>query len=193
MYDLLTGKVHVCRDVAIDENSTYDPQDKKAWDLADVPWGKEDDAEFDDPDEDILDSKPPIIETRRLNSSSAVLPDPMGANVPVTNTLDEEDSSDLSDREDVSDASTPVPVRPLAPVDPPVPVEPRRSERLRVSTQKVLESPRPNINIFRSNQVPESHKHMVRVLTTLAKGQDNEGPDEPRTLREAMLSPYWEH
>ena len=34
---------------------------------------------------------------------------------------------------------------------------------------------------------------MVRVLTTLAKGQDNEGPDEPQTLREAMLSPYWEH
>lgn len=33
---------------------------------------------------------------------------------------------------------------------------------------------------------------MVRVLSTLARGEDNEGSDEPQSLREAMASPYWE-
>ena len=103
----------------------------------------------------------------------------MGVNIPENNTLDNEDSSGLSDLEDAPCTPTPAPV------------ELRRSERLRVPTQKALDN--PQVNIFRSNQVPNSHKHMVRVLATLARGEDVEGPDEPRTLKEAMLSSGWEH
>ena len=60
------------------------------------------------------------------------------------------------------------------------PIEPRRSRRMRVSSQRAPENIRSSINtVFRSNQVPQSHEHMMRVLATLARGEDNEGLDEP--------------
>ena len=38
---------------------------------------------------------------------------------------------------------------------------------------------------YGSSIVPESYRHMVRVLTMLSNDIDNAGSDEPRTLREA--------
>ena len=71
-------------------------------------------------------------------------------------------------------------------------IEPRRSGQLRVPSQKSLENSRPSINILRSNHLPESHNRMVRVLITLARGEDTEGLNEPLTLKESISSPYWE-
>ena len=72
------------------------------------------------------------------------------------------------------------------------PIEPRRSGRIRVPSQRALENIRLSINLFRSDKVTKSHEHMVRVLATLARDEDNEGLDEPLTLKEAMSSSHWE-
>ena len=57
IYDPLTGKVHVCRDITVDEGNIYDSKDKKAWDLAEIPWEGDDDALFDDPDDFVDENK----------------------------------------------------------------------------------------------------------------------------------------
>lgn len=55
-----------------------------------------------------------------------------------------------------------------------LPTEPRRSGRVRVSSKNTLKNYRRNVGIFRFNQVPRSHEHMVRVLATLARVENNE-------------------
>ena len=194
IYDPLTGKVHVCRDITVDEGNIYDPKDKKAWDLADIPWEKSDDGLFDDPDDfvenevEIPNSLSPINPNSKISRSSEdqqvsapstprIMLHPMGVNASGGGQAEESEGED--DPSETEEIPSPL-------------IEPRRSGRLRVPSQKSLENSRPSINIFRSNQVPESHKHMVRVLITLARGEDTEGLDEPLTLKEAMSSPHWE-
>ena len=379
IYDPLTGKVHVCRDITVDEGNIYDPKDRKAWDLADIPWEKNDDGLFDDPDdfveneveipnslspinpnskisrssEDQQVSAPstprimlhpmgvnasgggqaeesegeddpseteeipsPLIEPRRSGrirvpsqrelenirpsiqnesapSTPRIMLHPMGVNTSGGGQAEESEGEDdpseteeipsppieprragrirvPSQRElenirpsiqNVSAPSTPrimlypmgvyasgvgqveenegeddpseteeIPSPPIEPrragrirvpsqrtlenirpsintdeenggeIDsdevediPRQPIEPRRSGRIRVPSQRTLENIRPSINtVFSSNQVPKSHEHMVRVLATLAGGEDNEGFAYPLTLKEAMSSPHWD-
>lgn len=193
VYDPLTGKTHICRDVTIDENNIFDLKEKKAWDLADIPWGENDDAEFDDPDDVSLREKrqnlPPLStstpQTQVRNPDSVPPlslgpPNPMGAD----NSRGPEDQNDEQGN---------IPNNPNDEADEEIICTPRRSDRLKSLTQKALDNVAPpQVNMFKSNQVPRSHEHMVRVLATLARGEDNEGSDEPQTLKEAMALPYWE-
>ena len=197
IYDPLTGKVHVCRDITVDEGNIYNSKDKKAWDLADIPWEGDDDALFDDPDDFVDENKshnPPSSLSPKTPSSeisrgsefqNETAPPalriglhPMGVNASGGDR--EEENGGESDSDEVEDI-------------PRQPIEPRRSRRIRVPSQRALENIRPSINtVFSSNQVPKSHEHMVRVLATLAGGEDNEGLADPLTLKEAMSSPHWD-
>lgn len=62
---------------------------------------------------------------------------------------------------------------------------------------KAPKNPKPpasaNIMTYGSSIVPESYRHMVRVLTMLSNDIDNAGSDEPRTLREARQRTDWQH
>ncbi len=211
IYDPLTGKVHICRDVTVDENNTYDPKDKKAWDFADVAWEENDDALFDDPVNEFVNENkrrrlPSYQESSKVQQPTVPTASkgsqPMGvdarrgdepeddANDDVEDDAEDDANDDVEDDTEDQHEDNESEVEEIFRTPPPI--APRRSGRLRVPSKKALDNSRPNINVFRSNQIPKSHEHMVRVLTTLARGEDNEGPDEPLTLKEAMSSPYWE-
>ena len=51
IYDPRIGKVHISRDIQVDELNTYDSKEMKDWDLADVAWDEDDDACFQDPND----------------------------------------------------------------------------------------------------------------------------------------------
>lgn len=201
IYDPLSGKVHISRDVTVDENNTYDSKDKKAWDFADVAWEESNDALFDDPDNDFVDENKGDKASSHQQSSktqqSTVSPvskdsHPMGAlreDEAGDNAEDNpEDNPEDNSEDDRPDNNSEVEEEIIRTP----PTAPRRSGRQKFPSQRALENARPHINVFRSNQIPRSHEHMVRVLATLARGEDNEGPDEPLTLKEAMSSSYWE-
>ena len=58
------------------------------------------------------------------------------------------------------------------------------------SQAKFTGSQQESVN-FVSSHTAKSHEHMVRVLGTLSANVDNEGPDEPAALKEAMSRHDW--
>lgn len=95
IYDPLTGKIHICRDVTVDEGNTYNPKEKKAWNLADISWRENNNAEFDDLDHDPIGEKrqdpPPLLALATAETSVGIqqptpsptsgLSNSMGANI----------------------------------------------------------------------------------------------------------------
>ena len=155
IYDPLTVKVHVCRDITVDEGNIYDSKDKKAWDLAEIPWEGDDDALFDDPDDFVdenkshnppssLSPKTPSSETSRRSEfqnetappAPRIVLHPMGVN--ASGGGREEENGGESDSDEVEDI-------------PRQPIEPRRSGRIRVPSQRTLENIRPSINTDEEN------------------------------------------
>ena len=155
IYDPLTGKVQVCRDITVDEGNIYNSKDKKTWDLADIPWEGDDDALFDDPD-DIFDenkshnppsSLSPKTPSSELSRSSEfqnetappaprIVLHPMGVN--ASGGGREEENGGESDSDEVEDI-------------PRQPIEPRRSRRIRVPSHRTLENIRLSINTDEEN------------------------------------------
>ncbi len=46
---------------------------------------------------------------------------------------------------------------------------------------------------FSASQVPQSNRHMVKILAILSHGSDTADSDEPLFLKEAMASLQWSH
>ena len=209
IYDPRTGKVHISRDIQVDELNTYDSKETKDWDLADVAWDEDDDACFQDPD-DFEDLKhknstplyPASNSLSSLNSQQRLsLTKPRNESYPMGETAPEAANDDTNHRDQESEESDP---------DQPSIPAPRRSGRLRNPSKPAADTIRYDISkkslpkvandgylvkkvtTFTSTQTPKFHEHMVRVLALLARGSETAGQDEPATLREAMASPHWD-
>ena len=194
IYDPLTGKVHICQDVTVDENNVYDSKERKPWDLADIPWEESDNVLFDDPDN--YDSDNQISSQLSLHTPPRQprLLHPVGVDALERDSDEANRHKKNLDKDNFEEAEEIIPTPNSTPIPPPIStsIEPRRSTQQKFPSQKTLDNSHPQVNIFRSNQVSKSYEHMVRVLAILTWGKDNEGPDEPQTLREAKALPYWE-
>ena len=228
IYDPCTDKVHVTRDVTIDEKNLFDRKAYKSNELVHDEWAQTDDDQFGNPDDfdDEGNNKPEDYYTPRSNKPHLPTPPdsppntehshqnsvgdsqqtrPEGRNVEenygggnydspydslthdpkATNHEAEATDTETPEASEGHNSSTSDHV-PL-----------RRSKRAPVKrTQypdEIFYGPGrlPKRTNFTSTNVAKSHIHMMKALTMLANNIDNEGPDEPLSLKEAMARPDW--
>ena len=197
-----TGKVHVARDVKIDEYNLYDKSVTNSWELADEDWSSNDDAEFADPNdfEEELDGQLYITEKNPLQLGKGEKNyEPIEEETPAENAENDSDSalSSLPDHMNFSNDepgpstrrsqrnSTPRILYPgqVANRSGPLPQAADSQAKFTGSQQKSAN--------FVSSHTAKSHEYMVRVLQTLSANVDNEGSDEPATLKEAISRRDW--
>ena len=69
-------------------------------------------------------------------------------------------------------------------------IESRKSERIRILSQRTLKNIRFSINLFKSDQISKIHVHMIRVLIILTRNENNENLDESLILKKTMFSSH---
>ncbi len=202
IYNPRTGKVHVARDVKIDEYNLYDKSATNPWELADEYWSSNDDAEFADPHEfeEELDGQLHATEKNPLQSGKGEKTyEPIEEETPAENAENDSDSalSSVPDHMDFpNDESGPSTRRSQRNPAPRI-LYPGQiaygSEPLSkaADSQAMATGSQQKSANFVSSHTAKSHEHMVRVLRTLSANVDNEGPDEPANLEVAMSRHDW--
>jgi hypothetical protein len=188
IYDPSTGKIHIARDVKIDEKTSNQDSD----DSDDDFWTHEDDK-FLDPNFEVQDSgtgtssKRPAL-TKPINRAGS--PDPVGV-IAFDQVMENLNLGEDQPENPVADQSDDQPEEII---------QPRRSDRER-RAPKLAEGmiqydprkkmPRADVVIrdkFAYKKIPKCLIHMTRVLATLTTDQQS---DEPQTLRDATQRPDW--
>ena len=227
IYDPKTGKVHVVRDVAIDENRLYDRTDVADHELYDEDWEPTDDSLFADPTEDEDDLvHPPTTFQLPLSLRPASTPNQLASppSTPDHNSVggNDERDGDIETEEDGNNSAGDGVMEGnngSGDGEDLVSVGENSTERSTEGPRRSARAPQPRklfsgdvaykkripkggeINMavgqndclrkFTTTRVAKSHMHMVMVLQNLQSNSDTEGPDEPRTLKEAMARPDW--
>ena len=209
IYNPRTGKVHITRDIFVDEQHLYHREALNDWDYAEDDWAETDDAQLADVDDfgslDTDDSSYSVGE----NTSKQ----------PEKERNDSQDlEQDLTALDDLeSELSDPPEEEPLV-INSGSTETSRRSGRARAPrtlypgqitygsapiSRRLVDNPtQPNLNPntpetpsslaqFTSTRVAQSHIHMVQTLRMLESNLDNEGDDEPNSLNQAMHRTDW--
>ena len=183
IYDPCTRKVHITRDVTIDEKNLFDRKAFEPHELVDDKWSQNNDNLFGNPDGLDNDQPTPQIPPT-LSIQSCSNSDPVGElsqrNQPEERKDPAVDSTSESDSV-LLKKSTRVPVKPV-PYPREIAYGPGRENNFD------LDLPSTHIS---TQDTPKSHTHMMKTLAMLANNEDNEGLDQPLTLKQAMARPNW--
>ena len=212
VYNPRTGKVHISRDLFVDEQHLYHREALNDWDYSEDDWTKTDNAQFAD-----------ASDFDNLETASSTLPDDVFHSVgeKTFSQLEKEENDTQSEKDDNPDnlksELSGLPEESLE-TNSGSKENPRRSSRTRVlrtlypsqitygtttkssrhpdapkqpnKTFNSREAP-PNLARFTTTRVPQSYIHMVQILRMLAANVDNKGDDEPDTLKQAMRRSDW--
>ena len=204
MYDPRTGKVSVTRDIHFDKIHSYDRKNLVPEEFADKEWHDEDDKEFENPTNisDVSEENSSPAEGILLPRRITEISDSVGDSASELSNLDDSPNDQLQreteewshlqlnrgdEEENIQPQVTSKRSREERLADPTPGT--RRSTRIQNNTPASANIMCPVPTLTRNT--PKSHIHMVTVLANLAAGSDDSGPDEPLTLKEAMVSPYW--
>lgn len=201
VYNPRTRKIHVARDVDIDEVSVG--LTSASYSDNTPTWSQDDDALFGDRDETTYDNPSfngtPLKETvgdisndqqdlenasRQLNEGEEL------ENTDDESILSEPDTDVDTNLKEMENSGTNQNIRRSTRTR--IPTKPAEGV-IRYDANKTL--PKANLltSKFSASQVPKSHQHMVKVLAMLAEGSDTTDSDEPSSLKEAMKRPDWQN